>query len=180
MSSDCSWKCQWTGHSWWRWGACSREKGQHAQNNACQNLPGDNEYINIYIYIYIVQCKYAAYLCIHIHTHMLFTCHMKYVPDVVVLCFLAGIILSVGSTNQRRRYNREHGVSLAESVPTWYDVTLYRAWILLIGPLGINFGDILVKIHTFSFNKMQLKKSSAKLRPFSLGLSMFKMYAVKA
>ena len=46
-----------------------------------------------------------------------------------------------------------------------------NAGILLIGPLGTNFSEILIKILTFSFNKMRLKVSSAKRRPFCLGLS---------
>ena len=43
--------------------------------------------------------------------------------------------------------------------------------ILLIGTLGTNFSEILIVIHTFSFNKMHLKMSSAKLGPFCLGLN---------
>ena len=38
--------------------------------------------------------------------------------------------------------------------------------ILLIGPLGTNFSEILFGIQTFSFNKMHLKMSSARWRPF--------------
>ena len=45
------------------------------------------------------------------------------------------------------------------------------AGILLIGPLGTNFSEILSKIHTFSFRKMNLKTMSAKWRPFCLGLN---------
>ena len=45
------------------------------------------------------------------------------------------------------------------------------AGILLIGPLGTNFSEILIDIHTFSFTKMHLKMSSAKCRPFCLGLN---------
>ena len=41
-----------------------------------------------------------------------------------------------------------------------------NAGILLIGPLGTNFSEILSEIHTFSFKKMHLKTSSAKWRPF--------------
>ena len=44
-----------------------------------------------------------------------------------------------------------------------------NAGILLIGPLGINFSEILIKINTFSFNKMHLKMASAKWRLFRLG-----------
>ena len=36
-----------------------------------------------------------------------------------------------------------------------------NAGILLIGPLGTNFSEILVGIQTFSFRKMYLKMSSA-------------------
>ena len=38
--------------------------------------------------------------------------------------------------------------------------------ILLIGPLGTNFSEILIGIQTFSLKKMHLKMSSAKWRPF--------------
>ena len=45
-----------------------------------------------------------------------------------------------------------------------------NAGILLIGPLGTNFSEILIEILTFSFKKMRLKVSSAKRWPFCLGL----------
>ena len=45
------------------------------------------------------------------------------------------------------------------------------AGILLIRPLGTNFSEFLVKILIFSFKKMCLKVSSAKRRPFCLGLN---------
>ena len=43
--------------------------------------------------------------------------------------------------------------------------------ILFIGTLGTNFSETISEIHTFSFKKMHLKSSSAKWRPFCLGLS---------
>ena len=46
-----------------------------------------------------------------------------------------------------------------------------NAGILLIRTLGINFSEILIEIHTFSFKKMYLKMSSGKWRPFCLGLN---------
>ena len=46
-----------------------------------------------------------------------------------------------------------------------------NAGILLIGPLGTNFSEILSKIHTFSFKKMHLKMLSDKWRPFCLCLN---------
>ena len=50
-------------------------------------------------------------------------------------------------------------------------IILTNAGILLIGPLGTNFNDILIEIHTFSFKKMYFKMSSAKWWPFCLGLN---------
>ena len=41
-----------------------------------------------------------------------------------------------------------------------------NAGILLIGPLGTNFSEILIGIQTFSFKKIHLKMSSAKWHPF--------------
>ena len=46
-----------------------------------------------------------------------------------------------------------------------------NAGILLIGSLGTNFSEISIGIQTFSLRKMHLKMSSAKWRPFCLGLN---------
>ena len=46
-----------------------------------------------------------------------------------------------------------------------------NAGILLIGPLGTNFSEILIEIITSLFKKMRLKVSSAKWRPSCLGLN---------
>ena len=46
-----------------------------------------------------------------------------------------------------------------------------NAGMLLIRTFGTNFSEILGEIHSFSFSKMHLKKSSAKWRLFGLGLS---------
>ena len=46
-----------------------------------------------------------------------------------------------------------------------------NAGISLIGPLGTNFSESLIGIQTLSFKKMHLKMSSAKWRPFCLGLN---------
>ena len=45
--------------------------------------------------------------------------------------------------------------------------------IVLIGPLGTQFSEILMEILTFSFKKRHLKLSSAKCWPFCLGLNVF-------
>ena len=49
-----------------------------------------------------------------------------------------------------------------------------NAGMMLIGPLGTNFIEISIGIQTFSFKKMHLKMSSAKWRPFCLGLNVLK------
>ena len=50
-----------------------------------------------------------------------------------------------------------------------------NARILLIAPLGTNFSEILNGIQTFSVKKMHLKMSSAKWRPFCLGLNVLRL-----
>ena len=50
-----------------------------------------------------------------------------------------------------------------------------NAGILLIGLLGTSFSEILIEILTFSFKKLRLKVSSAKRRPFCLGLNVLSM-----
>ena len=45
------------------------------------------------------------------------------------------------------------------------------AGILLIRPLGTNFNEMWIELLIFSFMKMRLKVSSAKWRPFCLGLN---------
>ena len=50
-----------------------------------------------------------------------------------------------------------------------------NAGILLIGPLGTNFSEILIEMQIFSFRKMHWKMSSAKWRSFCLGLNVLKL-----
>ena len=46
-----------------------------------------------------------------------------------------------------------------------------NAGVLLIKPIRINFSEIPIEIHTFSFKEMHLKMWSGKWRPFCLGLN---------
>ena len=46
--------------------------------------------------------------------------------------------------------------------------------VLLIGPLGTNFSEMLIEIEAFSFKKIHLKMSSGKWRPSSLNLNVLK------
>ena len=47
--------------------------------------------------------------------------------------------------------------------------------ILLTGPLGANFSEILIAIYTFWFKKMHFKMSSGKWQPFCMGLNVLIM-----
>ena len=71
-----------------------------------------------------------------------------------------------------KNIGRDNGMS-----PDWRQATIWTsAGILLTGPIGTNFSEILIRIHKFSFKKMHLKISSGKWRPFCLGLAVFIMY----
>ena len=48
-----------------------------------------------------------------------------------------------------------------------------NAGILLFGPLGTNFNEIVIGIQTFSAKKIHLKTSSGKWRPLCIGLNVF-------
>ena len=57
--------------------------------------------------------------------------------------------------------------------PGWHQAIFWtNARIFFIWPLGTNFSEVFIEIHKFSFKKMHLKMSSAKYRPFCLGLNM--------
>ena len=56
--------------------------------------------------------------------------------------------------------------------PDWRQAIIWtNAGILLIGPLGTNFSEILIEILAFSLKKMRLKVPSAKRQPFCLCLN---------
>ena len=52
-----------------------------------------------------------------------------------------------------------------------------NAEILLIGPLGTNFSEILIEIQIFSLKKIRLKMSSAKCCSFRLGLNVLRSFS---
>ena len=55
-----------------------------------------------------------------------------------------------------------------------------NAGILLIGPMGTNFSEILIEIYAFSFRKKHFAISSSKWWPFCLGLKEFKTLSYPA
>ena len=52
-----------------------------------------------------------------------------------------------------------------------------NAGILLIWPLGTNFGENLIEIHTFSFTKICWKMSSGKWQTLCLGLNVLTLFS---
>ena len=56
--------------------------------------------------------------------------------------------------------------------PCWLQAVIWtNAGVIFIGPLGTNFSEILIEIHTFSFKKMHLEMLSGKCQPFCLNLN---------
>ena len=53
-------------------------------------------------------------------------------------------------------------------------ITWTNVGILLIGPLGTNFSEMLIEIQTFSFKKIHWKMSSGKMAAIFLGISVLK------
>ena len=93
------------------------------------------------------------FLLIHWRYHSLALTHWSRVTHICV-----GKLTSIGSDN---------GLSLEQRQA----IIWTNAGILLIGSLGTNFSEILIEILKVSFKKMHLKVSSAKWRPFCLGLN---------
>ena len=111
----------------------------------------------------------------------LLRCHLAFPPITANNCILFGIMLThwgrvmhisiiclskltiIGSDNGLWPGQRE-------------SIVWTSAGILLIGPSGINLSEILVKILTFSFQKLHLKMSSVKWRPFCLGFNVLTLY----
>ena len=58
-------------------------------------------------------------------------------------------------------------------------ITWTNVGILLIGPLGTNFSEMLIEMHTFSFKKIHFKMSSGKWRPSCLGLNVLTGLPIK-
>ena len=60
--------------------------------------------------------------------------------------------------------------------PGWRQAIIWiNAGILLIGPLGTNFNEILIAIHIISLKKIHLKMLSGKWRTFCLGLNVLRL-----
>ena len=106
--------------------------------------------------------NYYTSPCIHHNSHLFFRIRNKMIYQLTHWGRVTHICVSkltiVGSDNGFSPGRRQA-------------IICTNTGLLLIGPLGINFSEILIEILTFSFKKMRLKVSSAKRQPFSLGLN---------
>ena len=114
-------------------------------------------------------------------TQMLWEMSAKYPPfcsDIsVFLLFLLSELLCLNSLTPSVTHICVINLAIIGSdnglAPSRRQVIIWTSTgILSIAPLGTNFSEILIQIQTFSFMKMDLKVSSAKWRPFYLGLNM--------
>ena len=125
---------------------------------------------NIYHYPMAIFCLFSAspivYLSICRHAvdyHIILDCVIAS-PDLIWLCTKGHLLtywglVIFGSDNDLSPGRRQAII--------WTDDGIF-----LIGPVGTNFSEILSEIHIFSFKKKLFKASSAKWRPFCLGLNM--------
>ena len=61
--------------------------------------------------------------------------------------------------------------------PSWCQAAIWNiAGILLIGPLGTNFSEISLEIHTFSLKKIYMKMPSGNCGYFCLGLNVLNRF----
>ena len=59
--------------------------------------------------------------------------------------------------------------------PGWRQAIIWtNAGVLLIGPLGVNYSEILIEIYIFPFKNMHLKLLSGNWQPFCLSLNVLK------
>ena len=80
---------------------------------------------------------------------------------------------TVCSVANKKKTSKLRVTGLCEgNSPVTGEFPAQRAGILLIGPQGANFSEIVIELHALPFKKMHLKRSSAKWRLFCLGLNM--------
>ena len=85
-------------------------------------------------------------------------------------CRLSWIVINLLRPSKLTIIDSDNGLS-----PERHQAIIWtNVGILLIRTLGTNFSEILSEIQTFSFKKMPLKMSSAKWRPFCLGLNVLR------
>ena len=100
--------------------------------------------------------------CIYFNNNIL---HLLLTHRGRVTHICAGNLAIIGSDN---------GLSLGRRQA----ITRNNVGILLIVPLGTNFNEMLIEIHTFSFKNIHSKMLSGEWRPFCLDLNVLKRYVI--
>ena len=100
--------------------------------------------------------RYKFFTPFHTPFCIILLCHLTHWGQVTHICVVDLTI--IGSDNGLSPGRRQA-------------IIWTNAGILLFGPLGTKFSELLIEIHTFSFKKIHLKMSSGKWRPFCLGLN---------
>ena len=99
--------------------------------------------------------------------------------------FIAATLCSKRLDNLRTSYGLTLFGEIRVSEEFRIDILYRRAiiWtnavILLIGPIGTNFSEILIKMYIFSFKEMHLKLSSGNWRQFCLALNVYSTVMTK-
>ena len=96
---------------------------------------------------------------IEIHTPQI-----KHITSMKMLCLTHWGRVTHICVRELTSTGSDNGLSAGRQAIIWNN-----AWLLLIEPLGTNFGEISIGIQTFSFRKMHLNMSSAKWSPFCRG-----------
>ena len=110
-------------------------------------------------------CKHThTYIWIYTYMHMLHCVYIEYAPKAMLFNSLTHWGRATHKCSSKLTIiGPDNGLSPGRRQAIIWTI----AGILLIGPLGTNFNEILIGIQAFSFKKMHLKMS-AKWRPFVL------------
>ena len=108
--------------------------------------------------------KLTSNMCSEITLHLLASSHLTHWGRVTHIC--ARNLTIIGPDNGLSPGRRQA-------------IIWTTAGVLLIGPWGTNFCEILIDIQTFSFKKMHLRMASAKWHSFCLSLNVLKIFFIR-
>ena len=132
-----------------------------------------NVYLNIYIYIYIYTTPSYWTNAINIDTNVI----SRWLSLWFFFLEKCGVILLTHwgrVTNKCVSKLTIIGSGDGLSPDRCQAIIWTNAGILLIAPVGTNFSELLIKVHTYSFSTMHLNMSSEKWQPPCLGLKVLK------
>ena len=138
-----------------------------------------------------VSWAYDPYLAKKNHSYVIMSAMVSQIIDVLMVCSIvcsgadqrknpSSASLAFVTRIHRWPVNSPHKGTASRKMLPFDEVIMpdrrqviiwTNAGILLIGPWGTNFSEILIDIQAFSLKKMHLEISSAKWRPCCLGLN---------